>query len=308
MRTDSLKAFQTTSQIRLPDGRRLAFRESGYVDGFPVIYFHGFPGSRLETAFADAAAKRQGLRIIGIDRPGFGFSDCQPGRKLIDWPGDVTELADRLGIGRFAVLGVSGGGPYALACAFKIPSRLNAAGTVGGLGPIKGPKSVEGMLGVNRFGLYLSQKVPGLLSIILPMIAFWLRRFPGKILDHVALGAGEPDRAILNNPGIRRLLCDIFRESVRCGYSGLARDLIIYGRPWGFKLEEISMLVYLWHGERDAIVPARMGHCQAGAIPNCHKTFYPGEGHFSIIVNRMEEILSTIKNIILNHGIDQKNG
>jgi len=134
MKTVCLRSSPPNGRILLSDGRRLSFQESGSADGHPVLYFHGFPGSRLEAGFADPAAKRHSLRIIGVDRPGFGLSDFQPGRRLIDWPHDVTQLADALNIKRFAVLGVSGGGPYAAVCAFKIPSRLTVAGIGGRIG------------------------------------------------------------------------------------------------------------------------------------------------------------------------------
>ncbi|HPA15656.1 MAG TPA: alpha/beta hydrolase [Desulfobacterales bacterium] len=302
MKTVCLRSSPPNGRILLSDGRRLSFQESGSADGHPVFYFHGFPGSRLETGFADPAAKRHSLRIIGVDRPGFGLSDFQPGRRLIDWPHDVTQLADALNIKRFAVLGVSGGGPYAAVCAFKIPSRLTVAGIGGGLGPIDVQKSMDRMTPVNRFGLYLSQKAPGLLRVIFPMVGFGLRWFPDRILDYMAIGAGKPDRIVLTNPRIRQLMCDTFRESVRSGYSGPVTDLIIYGRPWGFSLEEIPIPVYLWHGESDRIVPAGMGRYLARSIPECRPTFYAGEGHFSLVANRMEEILGVIEGLIRNSG------
>jgi len=110
------------NQITLCDGRRLGFAEFGDLQGRPVFYFHGFPGSRLEARLADRISRDSQVRFIGIDRPGYGLSSVKPERTFIDSAGDAAELADALGIDRFSILGVSGGGPYAAACASKIPS------------------------------------------------------------------------------------------------------------------------------------------------------------------------------------------
>ena len=117
-------------QIPLKDGRKLGYAECGNLKGKPVFYFHGTPGSRFECNILTEAANSIGARIIVADRPGFGLSDFKKGRQLLDWPNDVTELANNLGIDRFAVMGLSGGGPYAAACAFKIPERLKAVAMV----------------------------------------------------------------------------------------------------------------------------------------------------------------------------------
>src|SRR6185312_3853086 len=108
---------ETEHRVRLADGRTLACLELGDPSGPPVLYFHGYPGSRLEARVAAAAARRLGLRLLAVDRPGFGQSTFQTGRSIGAWAADVAALADRLALGRFSIVGVSGGGPYALACA-----------------------------------------------------------------------------------------------------------------------------------------------------------------------------------------------
>src|SRR5438046_6812360 len=123
-------------QLRLRDGRRLGYCEHGVRAGKPILYFHGWPGSRIEAQLAAPAARRYNARLIAVDRPGFGMSDFKAHRTLLDWPADVAELADTLGLDRFAVAGVSGGGPYALACARRIPDRLTSVIVVCGLGPM----------------------------------------------------------------------------------------------------------------------------------------------------------------------------
>ena len=118
--------------VDLPDGRRLGFSEAGDSAGAPLLYFHGNPGSRLDFTSDryDEAFGAAGVRFIAADRPGFGLSDPKPGRGHADWPADVSRLADALGLDRFAVLGYSRGGRYALACAALIPERLTAVGVL----------------------------------------------------------------------------------------------------------------------------------------------------------------------------------
>jgi pimeloyl-ACP methyl ester carboxylesterase len=104
--------------LRLGDGRRLGYAERGDPGGRPLLYFHGWPGARVEARLADEPAKAAGVRLVALDRPGMGFSDFQRGRTFVDWSADVVEVADALQLDRFAVLGISGGGPYAAACAW----------------------------------------------------------------------------------------------------------------------------------------------------------------------------------------------
>ena len=284
----------TRDRIALPDGRSLAFCEYGDVKGNPVLYFHGLPGSRLDAKLADQTGRRLHARIIGIDRPGFGLSDFQRGRKIGHWPLDVAELADALGIDRFAVVGVSGGGPYGLACALGIPQRLPSVGIVCGLGPLNTPGAVDRMTVISRAGLHLARHASWILKLVYVLIAVLMRHNPERIVAHLAARAGHPDKAVLEQPQLRQILSASFRESVRTGPSGVVRDLVLLSRPWGFQLQDISMEVHLWHGERDLIVPPSSGRYQARTIPSCQATFYPNERHFSLIVNHMEEILGSL--------------
>src|SRR5258706_454018 len=129
-KADLIESIDTS--IQLHDGRTLAYAEYGEPEGRALLYFHGGADSRLEARLLAEQARCAGIRLIGIDRPGMGRSHFKKGRRLLDWPDDVIELADHLGIERFAVIGVSGGGPYALACAYKIPNRLIACGIAAG--------------------------------------------------------------------------------------------------------------------------------------------------------------------------------
>jgi pimeloyl-ACP methyl ester carboxylesterase len=281
-------------QITLRDGRRLAYAEYGDPQGRPLLYFHGFPSSRLEAALTDEAAAGLGIRAIAPDRPGIGLSDFQPGRRIGDWPAAVAELADALGLGRFAVLGVSGGGPYALACAAKIPERLAAVGIVGGLGPLDKAGATRGMSLLSRFFLRLFRRAPGAGRTCFALAAQIARHYPDRLFALFTANVPAPDRQVLARPEVRNLFLAALVEAVHRGSGGGARELTLYTRPWGFDLARIAVPVDLWHGRLDATVPVVLGEDLARVLPDCRSRFLDGEGHFSLPLSRMEEILRTL--------------
>ena len=282
--------------IKLSDGRSLGYAICGDPEGKPVFHFHGFPDSRLEVLLFEEAAKKAGIYLIGLDRPGIGLSDFKPNRCILDWPDDVIAFADALGLEKFAVLGLSGGGPYAAACAYKIPEHLRACGILAGLGPRE--LSTNGMGVSNRLFFFIIQQLPHLLGLVL-WVSIGRHRKDEKnaerILSKIIKNIPESDSIILTEAAVKKYLIEIVRESFRQGNLGPTHDGKLYGQPWGFNLEDIDFKkVYLWHGELDINVPISMGRAMAEAIPNCTATYYPNEGHFSIIFNHAQEILKTL--------------
>lgn len=142
----------TGKTIKLRDGRSLGYARYGNPEGRPIFHFHGWPSSRLDAQVFAGVAAKFGVHLIGVDRPGMGLSDFQPGRHILDWPDEVVELADALGIARFGVQGMSGGGPYASVCAHKIPDRLTACGIIAGMGPVV--LGTKGMMPINRLTFF----------------------------------------------------------------------------------------------------------------------------------------------------------
>jgi pimeloyl-ACP methyl ester carboxylesterase len=283
-------SIKSQNNITLSDGRKLGFAEFGETQGEPVFYFHGFPGSRLEAKLAETMAKDSQVRFIGIDRPGFGLSDFKPKRALVDWPNDVTELADSLGIDQFSILGVSGGGPYAAACAHQIPDRLISVGIVCGMGPVDVPGIMDQMVSIYRQGLRLTRRFPKIATALYPFSSFFFRNYPERMLSILSGKVAGPDKIALKNNELIKVLSASFREAFRNSLLWPATDVVLYSRPWGFSLDDIRIKVHLWHGEMDKVVPPAMGHYLANTIPDCQATFYPDEGHFSIILNRLHEI------------------
>jgi pimeloyl-ACP methyl ester carboxylesterase/uncharacterized protein (DUF952 family) len=278
---------------RLRDRRLLGYAEFGDPQGQPVFYFHGWPGARLGVRFADTAGERQHARIIAPDRPGFGLSDPQSRRTLLRWPDDVVELADALGIDRFAVLGVSGGGPYAAACAYRVPSRLTGAAIVSGLGPFDSPHALDEMTRANRVLLRMVRRSAWLARPQVWLLSRVARRFPALLLWLARRRLPPPDREIAGRPEVKPLYYDDLPEAFRQGSAGPAQELALFARSWGFRLEDIRMPVRLYQGEIDNVVPVAMGRYQAEAIPECQATFYPNEGHL-LVVDRIEEIIRAL--------------
>ncbi len=291
MTVDSTHPNAGHARVRLPDDRWLAYAEYGDPDGTPVIYCHGFPGSRLEARLFEASAHRQGLRVIAPDRNGIGLSDPLPGRRLLDWPTDIAALADALGLERFHLLGVSGGGPYALACAHRLADRLKGVALVCPLGPL------------DRSADLWAMRWPAALSFTsirtLPLFArslyrYWVVPFvhshPQSAYNLMLSMAPLADHRVLSRPAVRETILASLVESVRAGAGGVLDEMALYAAPWGFQPEEITMPIQLWHGTADDTVPVRQGRELAMRLPDCHVRFVDGEGHFSLPVDHMDEI------------------
>ena len=282
--------------IRLRDGRGLCYAEFGDPRGKPLIYCHGFPASRLEGRLMADAALRTAVRIVAIDRPGYGGSDFHPSRTLLGWADDVAELAHQLGFDNFAVLGVSGGGPYALTCARALPEKVTAVGVVCGLGPVYEAETLRAMAWPSRLGFGLAQRSRFWLNIIYGGIVGRAIRWQPGVLGVLLNGGAPPsDRRVINRPDVRQWLRDSLIEGLRSGTRGVLRDFVLYAQPWGFELGDISLDVHLWHGEDDATVPVSHGRRMADALPRVRAKFIEGEGHFSLPIERAGEILTALR-------------
>ncbi len=282
------------SLVQLRDGRSLAWAEYGDPAGKPVLYFHGFPGSRLEPAFAGDELARVGARLIAIDRPGFGRSTFQPGRRLLDWPDDVASFANSLGLDRFACMGVSGGGPYVLACGLKLALRLTRAAVVCGVGPLDTPEGTQGMMRMNRLLFGAARYSKTAVRLVTALMARSLRRDPSAALERMTRSLPGPDRAALERPGALENFALSTLESVRPGTRGAGLEAQLYARSWGFRLEDVTAEIELYQGELDVIVAPSMGRYQASTLPHCKAHFYASEGHLSLAFNHMEEIVRSL--------------
>lgn len=286
---------ETERRLRLKDGRVLACLELGDPAGAPVLYFHGFPGSRLEARIAASAAARLGLRVLAVDRPGFGQSTFQVGRTIGSWAADVAALTDWLGLRRFSVIGVSGGGPYALACAALLPVRVARVALVCPLGPLDVADGKAGMLPQDRILLALARYAAPLARAVIRMLVHWMRQEPDRYLRFMLAGMKPPDRDLFADSWYRALMLESTAEALRQGGRGPARELTLIARSWDFGLEDVRMPVGLWQGLADQILPAAMARRLAAALPACNARYFPEEGHLSLVARHIGEVLADLR-------------
>ena len=248
--------------MKLSDGRRLSYAEYGRQNGIPVFRFHGTPGAHLITDRNANLAEDIGIRLIVPDRPGYGYSDFQPNRTLLDWADDVVAIANSLGIGKFGIVAHSGGGPHAVACAYKIPERLSKVALVSALGPLILMGETATPMTHERREFKYNQ----------------IKTEPQAWLDFTINNISDPDGDRIKEQGMWRV--SYMREAYRQGVAGAVYDeTLILTRPWGFDLEDITADVYLWQGELDGNVILTQGQFMAEHILNCTATYVPNVGH-----------------------------
>jgi pimeloyl-ACP methyl ester carboxylesterase len=289
-------AESTYREITLSDGRALAYAEYGSASGQPIVYCHGTPSARVEgdLIINNATATALGLRFIVPDRPGMGHSDYLLGRRIIDWPNDVLELASHLGLGLFSMFGSSGGAPYALACGALIPNRVRVVGVLGGIAPADAPGVLASMSGQLRMLLRLGRFAPAMVRALFRLNMGAIRRNGARAGERMAAWAPEPDRTLFRQERIRNGFIRCFEESCRQGTRGPATDVALIARPWGFDVTAVKTPVLLWHGERDGNVPVGSGRYLAEMLPNCRAAFYENEAHLSLPLNHQEELLGAL--------------
>ncbi len=272
--------------IRTHGNRRIACLERGKRDGTPVLFFHGTPGSRCFCHPDESIAHEAGARIIHFDRPGYGSSDRQPRRTLLDCVKDVADLVDAFEIKKFFVVGVSGGAPHALACANSMPNRVLGAALVSSMAPLdQAQDALKEMNAMNRMGLWVARRMPIVLPPLLGPMAKKAQSDPEALLDQVAPNYSQPDRQAMSEPSIRRMYVEDIAASYRQGAAGHADDLRAVAGPWGFEPGEIKVPVQLWHGEEDTNVPIAMSESLASDIPGARFEPVPGQGHLLMFSN-----------------------
>lgn len=245
----------TAGCVRLRDGRAMTFLSAGRPGGFPVVYCHGAIGSpRWRVPGLDAVLERLSIRYLVVNRPGFGGSDPSPGRTVVDFAADLGELMTALGHDRFAVVGVSAGAPYALACGSALPERLSALAAVSPLVPSTGPGASPG----------LRYEVP-----LAPFGAPWI----GPAAAEFCLRALNLHR----------------HTSVKA----MIEDYRVCRQDWGFDPSDLGVPVTVWHGRADRLVPVAHALALAAAIRTCTACVDPRGGHF-FYSQRLIEIIGTL--------------
>lgn len=274
--------------VKLDGGRKLGFVELGDPSGPPVFFFHGFPGSRLQPAILPV----HGIRVISIDRPGYGLSDPQENRRLSDWPADVAAVADHLDVAEFSVLGVSGGAPYAAACAHDLAGRVRNAVIVCGLGPPDAPGMAAAHLRLLRaVGGWREFPREGLLNLFRGVALTPIGERINRRLRALAPKGSKEWHAL--TPEFASLLRASWAEGLRYSTLGMVSDAEIYGTPWHFEVNDIRVPMTVWHGSADTTVPVSVGHYYAAHCASAHGRFPMGEGHFSLLRNHIDQIVAS---------------
>jgi len=279
----------TTRCATLRDGRRLSYVSIGPADGLLVLYLHGAIGSpqaicpELEAIVCDLR-----LRYVMVSRPGFGSSPPAAGRTLLGFARDAAALADGLGHERFTVLGVSAGGPYALACAHELPERVAAAAVVSCLAP--GTCSLLGRPAPARAALRALRTHPGACARAGDAAVRIAQGHPRFVARVMRAAAAPADRRQLAGPEASEGASARFLAAAGGGVQGLIDDHLLCARPWGFRPEAVSPLVDVWHGAQDRIVPVEDVLLLAAALPRARIALGADEGHF-FFHRRRREIL-----------------
>ncbi|HWJ82204.1 MAG TPA: alpha/beta hydrolase [Nocardioides sp.] len=283
--------------VGVRDGRRLSFAEYGSPRGPALVWMHGTPGARRQIPLdARAFAEEHGVRIIGVDRPGIGSSTPYQYPDLLDWTADLALLADALALDTFRIIGLSGGGPYALAAGAGLPGRVTGVGVLGGVAPTVGPDAVAGgpiQLAVRFAPLLSYARVP--LGVLLTGAIRAVKPLAGPGLDLYAAVQPPGDKNLLSRPEFKAMFLDDLLNGSRFQTSAPLADLVLFTRDWGFDLADVKVPVRWWHGDDDHIVPLRHGQHAVSRLPDATLTVIDGESHLGglgIARHVVEELLS----------------
>jgi pimeloyl-ACP methyl ester carboxylesterase len=269
------------------DGRVIRVAELGDLDGAPVVFHHGWPGCRLLPPSFDEAARERRVRLISYDRAGYGGSSPKPGRRIADAAADTATVADALGVARFTVWGVSGGGPHALACGALLRERVTAVAAVSGFAPADTPGLVftEGMGEPSRAEFPLAAQGREVYEpFVREAVAGWLATPPERVderLDGLLTG---PDPELLAGP-LARYLHESATEALRAGIDGWLDDGLATVAPWGFDPAHVTVPLLLLQGAHDLMVPPAHARALAGMIPRATLMLEPNDGHLTVCLD-----------------------
>jgi pimeloyl-ACP methyl ester carboxylesterase len=281
--------------VAVGEDRQIGFAEFGSPQGRAVFWLHGTPGARRQIPTeARVYAEHHNIRLIGIDRPGIGSSTPHQYENIAAFADDLGTIADTLGIDKMAVVGLSGGGPYALACAAGLPDRVVDAGVLGGVAPTRGPDAISG--GAMNLGLRLAPilKFAGNpLRLGASLLIQAARPVASPALDIYALLSPQADRHLLARPEFKAMFLDDLLNGSRKQLAAPFNDIILFARDWGFRLDEVKVPIRWWHGDHDHIIPFSHGEHVVSRLPDAELLHLPEESHLAGL-GRGEEILSTL--------------
>lgn len=267
--------------VAVGDDRQIGFAEFGNPQGRAIFWLHGTPGARRQIPVeARVYAENHNIRLIGVDRPGIGSSTPHAYPNVLAFADDLRTIADVLGIDKMAVIGLSGGGPYTLACATAMPDRVVVAGVLGGVAPTVGDEGIGG--GLMGLGSIVAPALPvvGLpLRLALVGLVRSIRPIAPLALQGYAMVSPEGDRRLLQRPEIGAMFLDDLLNGSRKQLAAPLADVAVFAKDWGFRLDEVKTPVRWWHGDKDHIVPYAHGEHVVSRLPDAELYTLPGESH-----------------------------
>lgn len=290
-------SMNTDNSIKLPDGRVLGYAEYGDSLGYPIFYFHGGQESRLSSKFMDSTAKELNIRIISPDRPGVGISTFQGNRQFLDWGNDITALADSLGLEKYSIFGLSGGAPHVLSCLISDTSRIENASIVSGATPYDYKGTLKGMwFPVKLIHWFASWKNDKQLRKFMQNDFDGLVNKPEKRIKQFQNYLPAPDKKLITeHPEYGWEFIEGSKESYKQGIDAVVQEWKLYVSDWQMELSTIHSPVSLWYGSSDKMAPIYRGHYYKKELPNSNLKIIDNAGHFSLIRNHLEEILTELK-------------
>lgn len=277
--------------VALPDGMVVGYAEVGDAEGSPVIVLPGTPGSRLAVTWPRLrqAAEDLGIRVIGVDYRGVGFSTFRPDT-VVGTADMVAGLADALGLDRFAVLGYSAGGKHASACAWRFPDRVTRLVLLSSMCPVDVPGAEAARSRLDRVGSTLARRAPWTARLVEGGMARDLRRGRVPKVLLMAISGCDADKAIAADEEFRAFFVRQAAEAYRQGTRGLAHDDVLEAQPWGFRVDEISVPIEMWHGTEDPLASAA-ARLLAAVLPHPRTHFVPDQGHLLVTTDHIRDIL-----------------
>jgi pimeloyl-ACP methyl ester carboxylesterase len=290
-----IPAARMEGTVELSDGRSVGLAEYGVPDGDAIFWFHGTPGGRRQIPpMARRIALESGVRLIGVERPGIGRSTPHLHESVVGAAGDIEQIADRLNVDRFGIVGLSGGGPYVLACAHEHPDRVVAGAVLGGVAPSCGDDAVPGgAVALARQLRILLDRLYRPLGYLTWGLTYALRPVASEVFDLFIATMPQGDQDVMYRPEMKAMFIDDLLRAGRPQMFAPVFDIVLFARPWGFSLGDIRVPIRFWHGDADHIVPLDHGRHQAALVPDSELVIRPNEGHMGSL-DAADEIIAKI--------------
>ena len=278
----------------LKDGRNLTYCDQGNPQGRQVLLLHGAPGySLFWNRLPGFSELGENFRLVSVDRRGYGTSDYKKDNTFLNYVDDIVELVKHLNLQNFTVLGVSGGGPYALACGYRMTEQVHQVVVVSGVGPSLVKEIEDALSSTSRTVYRITRRLPWLMNLNMRLLISLQRKDPVKFLRKMSYKLSGPDKEAIERSEVQEIMKDTYLNSYQNTWKGYARDVILQANDWGFGLSRIEPRVVVFQALDDTSCPPAVGEFFERTIPNCQLYRYDNAGHLWHLMN-MREIISKI--------------